>query len=162
LVYGEYDIQLSRPANPFPTLNSTFAANIGPDVVLVRSGPLTVPTGAFTGGAGPNPFFDIEFTTPYTYNGGDLLVTLGHTTATSGTGFAIDANLVADGQANTDLTNSFTDTLGQTNLNNYPITEFSFSPATAAVPEPASLTLLGLGAVGMMGYAWRRQRQQAA
>ena len=33
-------------------------------------------------------------------------------------------------------------------------------PATA-VPAPASLTLLGIGAVGLLGYGWRRRRQAA-
>ncbi len=39
---------------------------------------------------------------------------------------------------------------------------FKFTPATAATPEPASLTMLGLGAVSLVGYGWRRKRKAAA
>jgi hypothetical protein len=35
-------------------------------------------------------------------------------------------------------------------------------PAATAAPEPASLTLLGIGALGLLGYGWRRRKQAAA
>jgi PEP-CTERM motif len=37
----------------------------------------------------------------------------------------------------------------------------SFSVEVAAIPEPASLTLLGLGTLGLLGYGWRRRKLAA-
>jgi hypothetical protein len=39
---------------------------------------------------------------------------------------------------------------------------FSVSGDIVSVPEPASLTLLGIGALGLLGYGWRRRKQVTA
>ena len=36
--------------------------------------------------------------------------------------------------------------------------DVSLNPAGSVVPEPSSLTLLGLGAAGLVGYRWRRRQ----
>jgi hypothetical protein len=46
------------------------------------------------------------------------------------------------------------------NLNN--ATDFLPSAGPSSVPEPASLTLLSLGSLGLLGCGWRRRKQAAA
>ena len=38
----------------------------------------------------------------------------------------------------------------------------SFQPVTTVIPEPSSLTLLGIGGIDLAGYGWRRKRKSAA
>jgi len=97
VTFSAYDIQVSRSNYPAGSLSTNFAANIGPDVVLARSGPLTIPAGSFPGGAewppDVNPFgYEIMFSTPYTYRAGDtLLFTIRHTGNGAGTYCFLDS-----------------------------------------------------------------------
>src|SRR5688572_26482169 len=81
--YANYDIYLSKSNNPPGSLSTTYTDNIGPDVVQVRGGPLSLADVFFPGGAltpNVNPYgMLIQFTSPYTYQGGNLLLTIRHT-----------------------------------------------------------------------------------
>lgn len=77
--WGNYEIRLARDANPGgANLSTTFASNeLAP--TPVRRGPLAIPPGTFTGGRSPNPWgFEIRFQRRYTYEGGNLIVTITH------------------------------------------------------------------------------------
>jgi hypothetical protein len=78
--FTQFDIELATSLNPPGTLNTTFAANVGPNATLVRQGPLTFPASSFPGGAtAPNASGwgpTVHFTTPFVYEGGPLLITV--------------------------------------------------------------------------------------
>jgi hypothetical protein len=78
--FASYEIRASSSVHPPGSLSTTFEENIGPDAVLAREGPLTIPALSFAGGA-MSPSINewghiIDFSTPYTYNGEDLLITI--------------------------------------------------------------------------------------
>ncbi len=69
-----YDIYLSGSVDP-AFRSFTFADNVVGPQTQVRSGPLDIAANSYPIGSNPTPFGPpIEFTTPYLYTGGNLLV----------------------------------------------------------------------------------------
>jgi hypothetical protein len=74
-----FSLELSGSANPIGSLSATPSANIGANAQTVDSGTLVL--SGLVGGSATNPFFLINFSTPYLYTGGDLLITDSYTSS---------------------------------------------------------------------------------
>lgn len=161
--YSRYDLQIGQSANPLTSLSTTFDANLGADTVLVRSGALAIPDGAFVDlpGEGPNPFYDLSFGTPYTYTGGDLAVTIRAIPTIGNPAIAVDAFAPNTTSVNTvSLAFSANATTGTVGVANAPVTRFGFA-AAGVVPEPSSWAMM-IGGFGLAGGALRRRARREA
>lgn len=96
---SDFDVYLSGSVDP-ANRSLTFASNVVGTQTQVRSGSLTIPAGAVTVGSSPNAFsFYINFTTPWLYSGGNLLVELRHPVFT-GTSISTESVLASGGPGN--------------------------------------------------------------
>jgi hypothetical protein len=140
-----FSLVLSESANPIGSLDDDPLANIGANAQTVNSGTLVL--SGLVGGPGPNPFFLINFSAPYLYTGGDLLITDSYTF--SSVTFPVDAVFVGD---IIDTAASF-DGFSAAQFYNAPVTELV---ASSPAPEPSGLVLLGTGVAGLAGMLRRR------
>jgi hypothetical protein len=157
-------IDLSTTAAAPDALSTTFASTVGLDNTIVFGGaggaPLAL-SSAFTGPAGGTKAFDIviNLTTPFHYNPalGNLLLDVrnfgGGTTTTfdaqTTSGDPVSRAVTTFSGVNS-ATADLNDTIGL-------VTRFT---TTAAVPEPSTLALTGLGMLGLAG--WLRKRKKAS
>lgn len=88
-------ISVASAATTASTMSSTFAANVGPDEVQVKSGSYVFQPLSFPGGRVnlPNDFgAPITFDRPFIYRGGPLVVTMRMAATTASPAVAIDAD----------------------------------------------------------------------
>jgi hypothetical protein len=126
--------------------------------------PLTVAFASPVRGAGANIEPDEQTTFTATIEAFDGSTSLGTFTEAGVSNGSADGSAIFIGvlDTNAEITSIV---FGLTNVpsdgGNFAINSVRLvTPAVTAAPEPASLTLLGTGAAGLLGYGWRRKRAQ--
>jgi len=151
---GTYTFKLSTSANDYLTPSATFANNVGADVQLFA-------TVVIAGGAVPPVF---SFTgTPFNYNpaNGDLLLEIDKTGAASTFSAFTDYNGPNDANFKVSrVWNTDGSATGNVDINYGPVVQFG--TGTAAVLEPMTLTLTGLGLAGFAARRLKKGRKQSS
>lgn len=144
------------------SLSTTFANNLGADNTIVYNGPLTM-NSANTAGPGNTRAFDVvvNLQTPFLYNpaNGHLLLDVLNSSPEDHS-----FQILLDAESNAG--NGFVSRVfgppgnpgaltGSADPNGF-VVQF-----TAAVPEPASLALIGTALIGASGVFWRRRQERA-
>ena len=164
LSYANFDIYLGKSAAANPAGQSaTFASNYAPSGprTAVRTGALTLPASSFTEPAnGVSPFgTTINFTTSYTYLGGDLVLEFRQTgTGDPGSLFFADS-AASNGTVTAEIAtnpNAYTATVADSPGSDVLITRFTFTTnGGSAAPEPSSLAFAGVGLLGIAAFCRR-------
>ncbi|MDP0500264.1 MAG: PEP-CTERM sorting domain-containing protein [Verrucomicrobiota bacterium JB022] len=156
VTFGDFEITFAQAGNPLNAFSSTVADNmLNPSVV--RSGAWTIEAGSFPGADdgqanawGPL----ISFDSPYTYQGGDLVILIRHTggntssAAPDAASYSVENGYWARWGATADATTI-------TNTANVIVFNLHYT----AVPEPSEMALIvALG--GFACVAFRRLRRQ--
>ena len=159
--FATFDVRIGTSLRAPGSLSATVADNLGTDTIQARTGSLLLPGGSFPNDTSPSPFGPlIDFTTPYIYLGGDLLLTVTHS-AGGGDPLRWDADL---GGATTSSLAEYRQTSGvlnspttNTSISAYALViQFATAPALSA-PEPGTMALLALGGL-LLPRGLRRKR----
>jgi PEP-CTERM motif-containing protein len=151
---GTYTFKLSTSTNDYLTPSATFANNVGANVQLFA-------TVVIAGGAIP-PVFSFAGT-PFNYNpaSGDLLLEVDKTGAASTFSGFTDYNGPADPNFKVSrVWNTDGSATGNVDTNYGPVARFG--SGAAAVPEPMTLTLTGLGLAGFAARRLKKGRKQSS
>ncbi|MBL8824804.1 MAG: hypothetical protein JNJ77_19615 [Planctomycetia bacterium] len=156
-----FDIYLGPSNFPVGSLSTVVAANQGPGTVPVRNGSLSFGINSFPGGTSPNAFGPvINFTTPYTYSGGDLLMTFTWNFTQVGNNIDWDFDNSLVGAQYRQSPESFynSPTVSQNVPNGALVVQFQY----AAVPEPTTLALSGCAVLVAGAWYYRRRQNRLA
>ncbi|MBL8822913.1 MAG: hypothetical protein JNJ77_10025 [Planctomycetia bacterium] len=154
-----FDIYLGPSNFTVGSLSSSVAANQGPGTVQVRNGPLSFGINSYPGGATPNAFGPvINFSTPYIYTGGDLLMTITWSHAQAFTFIRWDFdNAIVGAQYREN--GFYNDPVVPNNVTNGAlIVQFQY----AAVPEPTTLAFTGCAKLVAGAWYYRRRQNRLA
>jgi hypothetical protein len=154
LNYSEFDIQIGTSTNSIASLSTVYAGNEGADTILARSGALSIPAKSFVGTKRVNPFYTINFTTPYAYKGGDLLVTITDTVAADTIGTIVPLDAILPNASIGDVSGGAGTTHGAANFSYAPITQLSYTAVRVTEPATSSILIVGAG----LTFAIRRRR----